>query len=135
MVALSHLLLAAYPVTQTAQLLDTKATRAQLQHWLIWWLLWAFLVVVDTLTLGWLPFFDFVRVAVLVPNYDARATALTRRLLIALKQHLRSLEWVKRASTLIAKLPGVESTKVWVNTQVAKASQYSWLMRNPFISQ
>lgn len=113
MLAVIDVIVAVYPAYQTADLLHGRPTRARLLHWLIWWYLWALLLYIDTITLGWLPLCDLLKLAVLLPNYSIRCTSLSAKLLLAVKRHVATLTlfktYYKRLQDLSNRWPALAS--------------------------
>jgi hypothetical protein len=73
---LVNVLLAIYPTEQL--LVHIKKPRlALVTHWMIWWYLFSFFLLLESLGLDWMPFWYLIKTSILITNYHPSVSSFS----------------------------------------------------------
>lgn len=116
---LLDLILCSYPLYASYHAIK-KPRNPVLRHWLIYWVLWLLLVIIDYLSIGLIPFMGMLKIGVLLPNWSPYMSGMSFNTLTL---------WIKKADH------EAQKHKIWTSIRpnvisglekVDQASQQNW---------
>ena len=91
-----NLILALYPLDRTYAMIK-KPRLALCLHWCIWWFLYSGFILGESVCLNYLPFWDMIKLLVLIPNYSPRVSSWTLDIIKVWSKRIKAHPYGKEA--------------------------------------